>query len=916
MRRLAFCVLTCLLLLAALLPGQGLEVSATKDDWEEINFEFNSAVLTDGFPSLLRLADMLSKNPDFRVRLDGHTDYVGSDGYNEKLAQRRGEAVKAFLTKYGARASQVDVVPRGESQPRVSDRGNLGRWVNRRVTLQVMDGQGKMIGAGGVGDAIKTMQAHCPDYSQKLEDILKRLDDIAKLINGLKGESDKLRNELGALKGQQAGTQAAVEAMPKPASTQGLAQQVAHEVKKAADEARDPRFTILGANVGGDQDRNVTFQGRARYFAPFKEKFAVQAQGEYFYFRDRQEGQFDIGLVSRFHQRAQAGLFSSFKHVGLGGIDSGATLGQAALTLDYIFSRGRVGFFGTKAFLSGAVVNRKAISRNIFEEQYLRVVDQAGGSGAVTLFGTTVLEGNLGWLAMKGGGDKPGGTLRIVQPLNERVALTVEGGWNETLVATGRTYGRLTAGFQFGNFLQPKEYLAMERAVPVDIPRVRYELLTRRIRTGNDAPIADAGPDQTGVAPGKVTLDGSASYDPDGDEITFQWDQVAGPTVALTGRNTSKATFDAAEGQSYSFRLTVKDTAGLMSLGRTSVSVKATPKVVIQRFTATPASIRAGGTSTLAWQVLNADSVEITDIGSVNAQAGTTQVSPAETRTYRLTAKNSVGEASETVTVTVERPGVRVLSFRATPDSIAPGQTVTLSWQTENAQTVTISGIGTVQASGTATVSPTATTTYSLTAANASGSESATATVTVTEEAKILSFRATPTEVAKPGDPVKITWQTSGATDVSITGIGSVAASGSAEVRPTAQTTYTITARGARNTDTRSVTITVKPPTDGGPSGPPVVVLNVPEFFETYTNNHVLDASESYEPAGGTLTFAWKQVEIRNASRIATVSSPSSARTTIVLPPYEDDYIFELTVTNSKGQSAVKQVRIALKVRR
>ena len=41
--------------------AQGLNTTASKDDWEEINFEFNSPVLTDGYPSLLRLAELLQQ---------------------------------------------------------------------------------------------------------------------------------------------------------------------------------------------------------------------------------------------------------------------------------------------------------------------------------------------------------------------------------------------------------------------------------------------------------------------------------------------------------------------------------------------------------------------------------------------------------------------------------------------------------------------------------------------------------------------------------------------------------------------------------------------------------------------------------------------------------------------------------------
>jgi hypothetical protein len=46
-------------LLASCLMGQGLNTGGqVKDDWEEINFEFNSSILSDGYPSLLRLAEL------------------------------------------------------------------------------------------------------------------------------------------------------------------------------------------------------------------------------------------------------------------------------------------------------------------------------------------------------------------------------------------------------------------------------------------------------------------------------------------------------------------------------------------------------------------------------------------------------------------------------------------------------------------------------------------------------------------------------------------------------------------------------------------------------------------------------------------------------------------------------------------
>ena len=89
----------------SLLQGQGLDTTATKDDWEEINFETNSAVLSDGYPSLLRLAELLKQNASYKVKVDGHTDNVGSSRANEKLAMARAATVKSFLLKYGAKDS-------------------------------------------------------------------------------------------------------------------------------------------------------------------------------------------------------------------------------------------------------------------------------------------------------------------------------------------------------------------------------------------------------------------------------------------------------------------------------------------------------------------------------------------------------------------------------------------------------------------------------------------------------------------------------------------------------------------------------------------------------------------------------------------------------------------------------------------
>src|SRR5207253_5927650 len=136
------------------------------------------------------------------------------------------------------------------------------------------------------------------------------------------------------------------------------------------------------------------------------------------------------------------------------------------------------------------------------------------------------------------------------------------------------------------------DYGKVTSPVPMDIPRVRYELFTRR--SGNTPPVANAGADQTGIAAGTVTLDGSASYDPDGDPITYQWTQISGPTVALASPTASKTTFTAVAGQSYVFKLTVTDSLGLTGTATTRVTTTTPSSATIVRFDANPNNIAAG----------------------------------------------------------------------------------------------------------------------------------------------------------------------------------------------------------------------------------------------------------------------------------------------------------------------------------
>ena len=68
----------------------------------------------------------------------GHTDWTGSDAYNQKLSVRRAEAVKAYLVSKGIEANRIYTEGKGEKQPAADNRTREGRAKNRRVEIEVV----------------------------------------------------------------------------------------------------------------------------------------------------------------------------------------------------------------------------------------------------------------------------------------------------------------------------------------------------------------------------------------------------------------------------------------------------------------------------------------------------------------------------------------------------------------------------------------------------------------------------------------------------------------------------------------------------------------------------------------------------------------------------------------------------------
>jgi len=113
-------------------------VEAERVVFPDIAFRFDSAELTDlGKGKIYLIAQRIKEKTDVVVAIEGHTDYVGSDEYNQRLGLRRAQRVMKELADLGIDPSRVSVSSFGESKPLVDQQTDWARAVNRRVEFTI-----------------------------------------------------------------------------------------------------------------------------------------------------------------------------------------------------------------------------------------------------------------------------------------------------------------------------------------------------------------------------------------------------------------------------------------------------------------------------------------------------------------------------------------------------------------------------------------------------------------------------------------------------------------------------------------------------------------------------------------------------------------------------------------------------------
>jgi len=108
------------------------------------NLEFNSGsdVISIGsYTSLEQLSKLLESKPDWRLKLSGHTDDVGSDKVNLILSKKRAESVKKVLVNRGIASGRIIVRYYGKSKPIASNATKEGQQKNRRVEMLILQGE-------------------------------------------------------------------------------------------------------------------------------------------------------------------------------------------------------------------------------------------------------------------------------------------------------------------------------------------------------------------------------------------------------------------------------------------------------------------------------------------------------------------------------------------------------------------------------------------------------------------------------------------------------------------------------------------------------------------------------------------------------------------------------------------------------
>ena len=375
------------------------------------------------------------------------------------------------------------------------------------------------------------------------------------------------------------------------------------------------------------------------------------------------------------------------------------------------------------------------------------------------------------------------------------------------------------------------------------------DTVTITVNADNDAPSAEAGPDQTVDEGDAVTLDGSGSTDPEGQGLTYTWTQVGGTSVTLSEANASQPTFTAPEGLS---------------------------------------------NTTLTFEV------EVSD--------GTT--TSTDTVTITVNADNDAPSAEAGPNQTVDEGDEVTLDGSGSTDP--EGQGLTYTWTQVGGTSVTLSEANASQPTFTAPEGLSNTTlTFEVEVSDGTNTSTDTVTITVNADNDAPSAEAGPSQTVDEGDAVTLdgssssdpegqgltySWTQVGGTSVTLSDANVSQPTFTApEGLSNTTLTFEVEVSDGTNTSTDTVTITVNADNDA-----PTAHAGSPQMVES-GNTLRLDGSASSDPDNRELTYSWRQL----GGPAITLGDPSSAHPEIQVPASMEsaELVFELTVSDGETSS-------------
>ena len=112
--------------------------------FDDVLFDFNKSTITKAGQAILDNAASVVNSGEFKslkINVSGHADWVGSEGYNQALSERRALVVKKYLVKKGVAADRIRTFAYGETQPVADNNTDAGRAQNRRTEVRTTGGE-------------------------------------------------------------------------------------------------------------------------------------------------------------------------------------------------------------------------------------------------------------------------------------------------------------------------------------------------------------------------------------------------------------------------------------------------------------------------------------------------------------------------------------------------------------------------------------------------------------------------------------------------------------------------------------------------------------------------------------------------------------------------------------------------------